>query len=474
MRSPSQRSAEMSRALIAGVVSMLAAVAEAADGFSADGWWHALSMQDYNTRVVAISVALLGASCGAVGVFMVLRRKALFGDAISHATLPGVAMGYLIASALGLPGKHLPFLLAGATLTALIGMGIILLLRHATRLPEDAALGIVLSVFFGAGVALLGVIQQMENASAAGLETFIYGKAASMLAEDGRRIAVVAIALTACCALLFKEFRALCFDSEFARVQGWPVRGLDALMMGMVVAAAIIGLQAVGLMLVISLLIIPPAAARFWTHELRTMVILSAAFGAASGVFGALWSALAPQWPTGGVIVLVAAALFFISMLTGSARGVLFTLLAHLRLERRVAHQHVLRTLYEMEEKIGRSTPISETALLQSRHWRKDCLLRALRRLHREGVIERDGDAWALTPAGRAQAARLVRNHRLWELYLIRYAAIAPMNVDRDADRIEHVLGHDIVVELERLLDDGGSTPHLASPHPIHIARSGS
>lgn len=463
----------MRLALNVSVLWMLASAAEAAGGSAFPGW-RALSMQDYNTRVVMAGVALLGAACGAVGVFMVLRRKALFGDAISHATLPGVAAGFLIASALGLPGKHVPFLLAGATLTALMGMGFILLLRHTTRLPEDAALGIVLSVFFGAGVALLGVIQQMDNASAAGLETFIYGKAASMLAEDGRRIATVAFALAACCVALFKEFRVLCFDSEFARAQGWPVRGLDALMMGMVVAATVIGLQAVGLMLVIALLIIPPAAARFWTNELRTMVILSAAFGAASGVFGALWSALAPHWPTGGVIVLVAATLFFISMLAGRARGVLFRLLAHLQLERRVAHQHVLRALYEMEERGGSATPITEAEFLRTRYGRPGRLVRVLRRLHREGVIDRAGDGWALTPAGRVQAARLVRNHRLWELYLIRYAAIAPMNVDRDADRIEHVLGHDMVVELERLLDAGGGTPHLASPHPIPAGQGAS
>lgn len=435
--------------------------------------WRVISLQDYNTRIVMLGIAALGAVCGAIGAFMVLRRKALLADAISHATLPGVALGFFAALALGLPGKHLPVLLAGAALTALAGMGVMLLIRHTTRLPEDAALGIVLSVFFGVGVALLGVIQQVDHASAAGLESFIYGKAASMLAEDGRRIAVTAVLLASLCALLFKEFQVLSFDPEFARVQGWPVRGLDAALMSMVVAATVIGLQAVGLMLLIALMIIPPASARFWTDDLRAMVWGSAALGAGSGVLGAAWSAVAPHWPTGGVIVLVAAAFFVTSLLLGPARGLLSRAATHLRLERRVARQHVLRALYETEERKGPGIPLSDAELLLARPWKPGRLIRVLRQLKREGFVASQNGGWALTTPGRVHAARLVRNHRLWELYLIRYAAIAPMQVDRDADRIEHVLGHDMLVELERLLDEGGRTPHLASPHPITSNGSG-
>ncbi len=442
---------------------------------AAGHWWRTLSMQDYNTRVVAAGVALLGAACGAVGAFMVLRRKALFGDAISHATLPGIGLAFILATAMGLPGKHLPILLAGAACTALVGMGVILLLRHRTRLPEDAALGIVLSVFFGAGVALLGVIQQMQGASAAGLESFIYGKTASMLAEDGRRIAICAAMLAAVCAMLFKEFRALCFDPAFARAQGWPVRALDAAMMGMVVAATVIGLQAVGLMLVVALLIVPPAAARFWTDDLRAMVLTSAALGAGSGVVGALWSAMEPNWPAGGVIVLVAAAAFIVSMLFGRARGVLHRFAAHLRLERRVDRQHVLRAMYEAGEQGREAAARSAADLARSGVVPPRRLARALAGLKREGALARlPDDRWILTPAGRALAARVVRNHRLWELYLIRYAAIAPTHVDRDADMIEHVLGHDMVAELERIMDSAGAQAlHLESPHRIAPAGEG-
>jgi manganese/zinc/iron transport system permease protein len=432
-------------------------------------WWRALTMQDYNTRVVAAGVALLGAACGVVGAFMILRRKALFGDAISHATLPGVALAFLMASALGIPGKQYPILLAGAVCTALLGMGVIAIIRRFTRLPEDAALGIVLSVFFGAGVVLLGVIQQMEGASAAGLESFIYGKTASMLAEDGRRIAICAAVLAALCALLFKEFRLLCFDPDFARAQGWPVRGLDAAMLGMAVAATVIGLQAAGLLLVVALMIVPPAAARFWTDDLRAMALTAAAIGAGAGVLGALWSAMEPDWPAGAVIVLVAAAAFALSFLFGRSRGVVYRLAAHARLERRVDRLHLLRAFYEASERERDEAALSASDLARSGFVPPRRLARALRRLAREGALERLPDKrWRLTSAGRALAARVVRNHRLWEMYLIRHAAIAPTHADRDADMIEHVLGREMVAELERDLEAAdAAAARLESPHPI-------
>lgn len=432
------------------------------------------SAHDYNTRVVMSGTGLLGIACGVVGAFMVLRKKALFGDAVSHATLPGIALAFLLAVAMGGTGKNMPILLLGAGLAGLLGMTVILVIRNSTRLPEDAILGIVLSVFFGAGIALLGVAQRVNTASAAGLETFIYGKTASMLGEDGRRIAWCATALLGICALLFKEFRALCFDAEFARTQGWPVRSLDALMMGMVVVTTVIGLQAVGLILVIALLIIPPSAARFWTEDLRALVLLAAAIGALSGVLGSGVSATFPDLPAGGVIVLVAAAIFLLSFIFGRSRGLMVRAAARVRLERRVNRQNALRAMYEVSEQQPEHQPIPESALRAVRYWPGVQLRRALRRLAREDLAREVLDGWVLTADGREEARKMVRNHRLWELYLIHHADVAPSHVDRDADVIEHVLGQKMVADLEALLAESSPKPPVpVSPHPIAAATRG-
>ncbi len=448
----------------------------------ADQLVRVLTLRDYNTRVVVIGTTLLGVASGVIGTFMLLRKRALVGDALSHATLPGIAGAFIVMVHWGGDGKFLPGLLAGAVVSSVLGIGCILAIRNFTRLKEDVALGVVLSVFFGCGVSLLGVIQSMRQGNAAGLESFIYGKTASMLASDAWMIGGAAGVVAVTCALLFKEFSLLCFDEGFAASRGWPAIGLDVAMTGLVVAVTVIGLQAVGLILIIALLIIPPAAARFWTDHLLSMVCVSAGIGGASGLVGAGLSALVPRLPAGAVIVMVAAVLFVLSLVLGPSRGVLVRVMGHRRLGRKIGRQHLMRAMYERMETLG-SVPagggsgaenrsVSWDGLLGARSWSPQALGRLLKSGGRAGLIrEAGGDRYCLTQAGLIEATRVMRNHRLWELFLITRADIAPSHVDRDADQIEHVLGHSMVEELELLLRD--RYPQLVVPPSPHTLNGG-
>ena len=432
-----------------------------------------LTLADYNTRVVMLGALLLGLASGVIGCFTLLRKRALVGDAASHATLPGIALAFIFMTLAGGDGKSLPGLLLGASVAGVAGMGTILAIRHATRLKEDAALGIVLSVYFGLGMALLGVIQKMKLGHAAGLESFIYGKTASMLAADAWLIAGMATVILLATLFLFKELAILCFDQEFAGSQGYPVRMLDAALMGLIVLTVVTGLQAVGLILIIALLIIPPAAARFWTDNLRVMLVLSALMGALSGVLGAAISALIPRMPAGAIIVVVAGVFFCVSMIFGKARGLLRRWLHMNRLRWKTAGQHVIRTLYEWEEQRGTAMPLAD--LQVSRSWSRGFLKRVLRRVQRDGWIRPMTDGvLRLTEDGKRRAAEIVRNHRLWEEYLIQYAEVAPHHVDRNADQIEHVLGEALVAHLEEL-HVGRMAGHVVppSPHPIDLPAQG-
>jgi len=283
-----------------------------------------LSLQDYNTRVVVLGTMMLGIACGLVGTFMLLRKRALMGDALSHATFPGICLAYIIFQTWTGNGKSLPVLLAGATVTGVIGLGCVLFIRHFTRLKDDAAMAIVLSVFFGFGTALRGVVAKMEIGNTAGLDGFIYGKTASMIASDAITIGGVALLCAIVAVVMFKELRLLCFDSAYARGIGRSVLGLDVLLMGLVTLVTVVGLQAVGLILVIALLIIPAAAARFWTNRLATMACIAAVFGAVSSVGGAVVSAHVTNVPSGAAIVITAATLFCVSALVGTTGGVLW------------------------------------------------------------------------------------------------------------------------------------------------------
>ncbi|MFA5506276.1 MAG: iron chelate uptake ABC transporter family permease subunit [Vulcanimicrobiota bacterium] len=426
-----------------------------------------LSLSDYNTRVVILGTAALGVACGLIGSFMLLRKRSLMADTISHATLPGIAFSFMLMVAFGGSGKWLPGLLLGAALSGLLGMGLVLIISRFTRIKEDAALGIVLSVFFGLGVALLGLVQKMSKGSAAGLESFIYGKTASMLTSDALLIGAVAALSVLTVLLLFKEFCLLCFDQDFAAAQGFPVGKLDVLLMTMVVLVTVIGLQAVGLILVIALLIIPPAAARFWTEKLTTMALIASVFGGVGGALGAALSAVVPKLPAGAVIVLTNSLFFALSLVFGSTRGVLVRFLEQRKLSRKVGRQHLMRALFECLEKDGLQS-VSFEGLLDHRSWSASELHRLLHQAERAGLISQGVEGIRLSAEGELQAARIVRNHRLWELFLINYADIAPSHVDRGADRVEHVLDPKTVHRLEELLDEEQKAASaISSPHPL-------
>ena len=439
--------------------------------------WNVLILRDYNTRLVVICTMLLGCACGLMGGFLLLRKRSLMGDTLSHATLPGVGLSFMLLVALGGDGKSLPILLAGAGITGVIGCAAVLFIREQTRIKDDAAMGIVLSVFFGAGVAILGVIQTMPEGSAAGLESFIYGKTASMVMSDFQILVFITVCVITCSLLLFKEFRLLCFDENFAAVLGWPVKFLDILLLALITAVTVAGLQAVGLILIIAFLITPAAAARFWTNQLDRMLMLSALIGAASGWIGASLSAFFPRLPAGAVIVLVAALFFVVSMLIGTERGVMIRFLRQSQLEKRMGRQHLLRALYEIleggrvtEELNIRTVPFRQ--IRGRRTWSDRQLRDYIRRAYNEGLVEapNKADSILLTETGLVEAKQVTRNHRLWEMYLIEYADVATSRVDRDAEMVEHILGDKMVTHLEYKLQTyriaGSLVPQ--SPHPIH------
>jgi manganese/zinc/iron transport system permease protein len=406
----------------------------------------------------------LGAAAGVVGTFLLLRKRALTADALSHATLPGIAISFMVVVSFGGTGKSMIGLLLGAFVFGCIGVLTILAIRHTTRLKDDAAIGIVLSVFFGLGLCLLKIATEMPSGSAAGLQGFIFGKAASMVSSDAMTMLGVAVGIILITGILRKEFTLLCFDEKFSITQGWPVLKLDVVLMGMVAIVTVIALQSVGLVLAVAMLIIPAASARYWARNVTSMLIVSAFIGCLSGWLGATVSALIPRMPTGPIIVLICGFWFIVSFIFGRNNGIIVSQFVRMQLNRRVAMQHLLRAMWEICEK-EQEQSISVETIVSKRSWSNVFVERQLRRAKSRGyVTKRDDTIWRLTDEGASEAIRIVRNHRLWEVYLINYADIAPSHVDRDADMIEHVLGSDMVHKLEELLH---TSRNLQSPHPL-------
>ena len=290
----------------------------------------------YNATLVTLGAALLGIAAGVAGTFLFLRKRALVSDAISHATLPGVGLAFVLMVALGGAGRWLPGLLLGAAVSAAIGLLCVQGLTRATRLGEDAAIGAVLSVFIGFGVVILTVVQTMTAGQQAGLEGFLLGSTAGMLRGDAILLAFSAAAVLALVLILRRPLELAAFDPGYAKATGWSLGRIDLAMMGIVLVVTVVGLKVVGLILIVALLIVPAVTARFWTDRAGHVVVIAGAVGGVSGYVGAATSAVAPALPTGPIVVLVGFSLFLVSLLFSPGRGVLASLLTHRRYQRRV------------------------------------------------------------------------------------------------------------------------------------------
>lgn len=286
-------------------------------------------ISDYTFQTVALGSALLGIISGALGSFAVLRRQSLLGDGVSHAALPGVGLAFLLTGS-----KNTEVLLLGALLSGLAAALLIMKIIKHSRIRFDAALALVMSVFFGLGLVLLSYIQRLPNANQAGLNRFIYGQASTLLRRDVIIMAVCAAIMLSLLALFWKELKIFCFDVQFAASLGFSYAKLNLLLSGLIVLAIIIGLQTVGVVLMSAMLIAPAAAARQWSNRLGIMVFLAAVFGAMSGLCGTAISSGVSGLPTGPVIVLCASAFVLFSLLFAPARG-LVSIYFRSRLERR-------------------------------------------------------------------------------------------------------------------------------------------
>ncbi len=409
--------------------------------------WRFLTLADANVRFVLLGSLLIGATSGLLGSFAVLRRRSLVGDALAHAALPGVALAYLWTGS-----KALSVLLAGAAISGVLGVLVIQFITNFTRIKADAAIGIVLSVFFGIGIVLLTHIQRVGSGNQSGLDKFLFGQAASLVSDDLEVMSVLAGLIILAVVLFFKEFKALIFDPGFLQVLGYSTRWIDVLLMGLIALTVMVGLQAVGVVLIAAMLITPAVTARFWTENLHKMVLLAAAFGGFAGIVGTFISSLAPRIPTGPVMVLIATLCFVVSALLAPRRGVLARWLRERHNRRREAQQHFLRACVEVQADLEQLRVLSVEELAIEMGRSQESIKREGRRLERKGLVTWSEEGFALTESGLEDGLFVVKSHRLWEHYLYYREILDADHVDRPADEVEHLLTPTIIARLEEIL----------------------
>jgi manganese/zinc/iron transport system permease protein len=410
-----------------------------------------------NIKYVVFGSILLSVSGSVVGCFTFIKKKALVGDVVSHAVLPGICISFILS------GTKDPFLLIlGAFVSGWLSILVMDAIVQKSKLKEDTATGIALSVFFGVGILLMTYIQHSGNAAQSGLDSFLFGKAAALVGKDLMAFSLVAVLVLVVVFSFYKEFKLISFDPEFARAQGLPVKRYEFILTSVTVLAVVTGIQAVGVVLMAAMLITPAAAARFWSHRLSRMLMLSALFAAFSGIAGAYVSYAVPAMPTGPWIVMFLSLIALVSIFFAPKRGILTRMVARTRIQNQLLEENLLKTFYKLSEK-STERSFNSQDIQNERGYSNDQMDSGLKKLVAFGYIKSAGEnMWELLPEGFEKGKRVVRLHRLWELYLTQYLRIAPDHVHEDADTVEHVITPELEAELEKMLDYPTHDPHAS------------
>ncbi len=429
-------------------------------------------LRDPNVRWVLAGTVLLGLSAGAMGCFAVLRKRALVGDAVAHAVLPGVCLAFIVAG-----DKDPLVLLLGSVIFGWISIVLMDYLIRESKISADTSIGMILSVFFGLGVVLLTYIQSSGNVNQSGLDAFLFGSAASMLPEDVMVFGLVSLLVIIAIILLYKELKLVSFDPAYATVIGYPMKRMEVVIGTLLVVTITAGLQAVGVVLMASMLIIPAAAARYWTDSLWVMLVVAASVGVMAAISGTFISYSAPSMPTGPWMVVAAAVLFTLSYLFAPKHGEVRRWLSLKKDREKIGWENILKTLYHLEEQ-DKNTERARTRneILKKRRVQPEELKKSLQKLCKMNFVSRlpgEPESYLLTALGRERAERIVRVHRLWELYLTERLNIAGDHVHDDAESMEHLITPEIEQQLAVLLGEPTSDPHQSAIPYRHSDKGG-
>ena len=339
----------------------------------------------YTLTLVMVGTFVLGLLGGFLGSILVLRRQALMGDALAHATLPGVMLAFMLLST-----RSLNVLLLGAFLSAWVAYGLMQLIRRQTIIGWDATMALMLSGFFGFGQWLLSIIQRQGRAAQGGLSRFIFGQAATMLQGDVITLMVVSSLVLVILLLALNSIRSVVFDRTHFRSLGYSSKPIEWLLSTATLIFIVLGIRLVGVVLISALLIGPALIARLWTSRFSMMLLLASVVGGFSGAIGSYSSATVLNVPTGPMIVLVLGFVLMLSLAFAPQEGAVTRWRHTHRLRRNIQYYQSLIHVYE-----------------NPRHSKRD--VRSLETFVAQGYVAQSPSGWSLTERGKDQVEAMKR-----------------------------------------------------------------
>lgn len=390
-----------------------------------------------------------------MGTYTFVRKKALIGDVIAHAVFPGVCLGYLFSG-----DKNYVLILIGAAITSLISVWLLEFFQKHPRISSDTASAIVLSTFFAGGVLLISFIMRVPTfKDKAGLSSFLFGNTVGITDNDLIILSCILVAVVLSIVIFFRPFLMLSFDESYSKVAGVKVGLLKLLISFLTVAAIVLGVQAVGVVLISALFITPAVTARFWSNRLARMMLYAtiiAAFSSVSGVFVSYQLGTS----TGPWIVFILSVIAMLTFALAPEKGIISKIIKNQRFKLRVQKENILKAIYKQEERNGTGGFHSLEEVQRHVPMAPSALRKTLNGLVKDKYLTRASEQWGFTTEGKARGQRLVKLHRLWELYLTEHVNIKNDHVHDDADLIEHIITPELEAELEKKLGYPTVDPH--------------
>ncbi len=426
---------------------------------------------DYDGWIILIGV-LVAACCAVPGSWLVVRGMGMMGDAISHAVLPGIALGFLISGT-----RSGGWMFLGAAVSGILAAAMTQLVHRWGRIEKGAAMGLVFTTFFSLGLLLI-----VQTADTVDLDAncVLYGAielapldTIGLLGIDVPRIALPLIAVLAVNVLLtllfYKEVLAASFDPALATAQGFRSKWIHYGLMVVTAATCVACFEAVGSIITVALLVAPPASALLLSRRMKWVIVWAVVLGGAAAAGGHVAAITVPGWILGGgldtssagMMAVATCGLFLVAAIVAPGRGVLARRWVAHRDAMRVALEDALGLLFRMEERSMETSRETVESLLRSDvRIGPRRIAAVLSQLRRGSLAQMEGSSWQLTEAGRAAAGGLVRAHRLWETYLAGRSTIPSSHLHAAAERLEHVTDRDLAKELTAALGDQREDPH--------------
>ena len=413
------------------------------------------SFQDTNITNVVLGTLLLGFTCGIVGVLVVLNKKTLIVDAVSHSILPGICIGFMLSGV-----KNPIYLISGGMTTGALSVFLVDWVSKVSRIKKDAAIATILSILFSLGVILLNIIQHSENSNQSGLSDFLFGKAATIIRSDLYVFGTMCVIVLVIIPLFYQHFKIALFDNGFAKTIGLNEKLIQSLISGLIVISTAIGIQTVGIVLMSALIITPGSSAFFWTNNFKKSIIISGVFASISSVLGVFISYLSPNMPTGPWIIVMLSTIAVLSSFL-SKKGILIKRIKSIKNSRKMVSDNVLKIFYKLGEKENKINGKRSINDIKNFHpIATNELKKGLRILKIKGLILKNGLTWSLSEKGILEAKRIIRIHRLWELYMERFMQIQSDHVHESAESIEHIMTPKLEAELLKLMGKPEKDPH--------------